>query len=253
MIMKQRMLIYLAAPTQSRPLTIPFTGALASALLHALLLAPVLLGTTAHKTPLAPQQGTMSTVAGSSEESAMTVIFIQEFWPGAKPGATTAELASLLSASGAILSPVVAPNAGPPPALVQSDDSENDQHATNTTGESEPGRALMAGRYIGQITARVQRAWIRPRTPLPSDLFACRVRIVQDRSGDVMEIELARCNGDVRWQTSLVAAIQSASPLPAPPDPDVFSRTLTIEFTTAPLVPGEDAEGFEPESRSVMN
>jgi hypothetical protein len=68
-----------------------------------------------------------------------------------------------------------------------------------------------------------------------------------------MEIELAHCNDDVRWQTSLVAAIQSASPLPAPPDPDVFSRILTIEFTAEPFAPGKDAEGFEPESRTVMN
>jgi TonB family protein len=251
--MKQRMLIHSAAPTQSRRLTIPFMGALASVLLHALLLAPVLVGTTAHKTPLPRHQDTISTVVGPSEESAMTVIFIEESDPGAKSGATTAELASLLSAESAILAPVAAPDLEPPPALVQSDDSEDEQHATNTAGESDPGRALMVGRYVGQITARVQRAWIRPRTPLASDLFVCRVRISQDRSGSVTEIELARCNGDVRWQTSLVAAIQSASPLPAPPDPDVFSRTLTIEFTTEPLAPGKDAEGFEPESRTVMN
>jgi hypothetical protein len=47
----------------------------------------------------------------------------------------------------------------------------------------------------------------------------------------VQEIEIAQCNGDIRWQTSLVHAIQSASPLPAPPDPKVFSHTLTFEFT----------------------
>jgi hypothetical protein len=251
--MKQRMLIHSTAPTQSRRLTIPFMGALASVLLHALLLAPVLLGTTAHKTPLPRHQDTISAVVGSSEEAAMTVIFIEESDPGAKSGATTAELASLLSAESAILAPVAAPDLGPPPALAQSGESEDEQHATNTAGEIDPGRALMVGRYVGQITARVQRAWIRPRTPLASDLFVCRVRITQDRSGSVMEVELARCDGDVRWQTSLVAAIQSASPLPAPPDPDVFSRTLTIEFSAEPFSPGKDAEGFEPESRTVMN
>ena len=251
--MKQGMQIYPAAPTQARRLMIPFMGGLASVLLHALLFAPVLMGTTAHKTPLPRRQDAISTVVGSSEESAMTVIIIEESDPGAKAGATTAELASLLSAESAILAPVPVPDLGPPPALVQSDDSSDEQHPTNTAGESDPGRALLLGRYVGQITARIQRAWIRPRTPIASDLFACRVRIVQDRSGNVMEIERARCNGDVRWQTSLVAAIQSASPLPAPPDPDVFSKTLTLEFTAEPFAPGKDTEGFERESRTVVN
>ena len=183
----------------------------------------------------------------------MTVFFIEEADPGAKSVATITEVASLLFAERAILAPVAAPDLGPPPTLVQSDGSEDEQHPTNTAGESDAGRALMFGRYVGQITARIQRAWVRPRTPIASDLFACRVRIVQDRSGNVMEIELARCNGDIRWQTSLVTAIQSASPLPAPPDPGVFSRTLTIEFMTEPFAPGKSAEGFEPKSRTVMN
>jgi TonB C terminal len=240
-------------PAQSRRLTIPFMGALASVLLHAILLTPVLLGATAHKTPSPRRQDTMSTVVRSSEESALTVIFIEESAPGAKSRATTAEVAPHLFAESAILAPVAAPELGPPPALVQSDGSEDEQRPANTAGESDPGSALMLGRYVGQITARVQRAWIRPRTPITSELFVCRVRVVQDRGGNVMEIELARCNGDIRWQASLVAAIQSASPLPAPPDPDVFSRTLTIEFTTEPYASGKDAEGFEPELRTVMN
>jgi TonB C terminal len=166
---------------------------------------------------------------------------------------TTAEIAPHFYAESTILAPVAAPDLGPPPALVQSDDSEDEQRFANTVGESDPGSALMLGRYVGQITARVQRAWIRPRIPITSKLFVCRVRIVQDRGRNVMEIELARCNGDIRWQTSLVAAIQSASPLPAPPDPDVFSRTLTIEFTAEPYAPGKDAGGFEPGLKTVMN
>jgi hypothetical protein len=81
----------------------------------------------------------------------------------------------------------------------------------------------MLGRYIGQITARIQRAWIRPRTPIGSDLFACRVRIIQDRSGGVTEVELAH----------------------------VFLKSLTVEFTAEPFVPGGRVEGFERESRPV--
>ncbi len=110
----------------------------------------------------------------------------------------------------------------------------------------------MVGRYLGQIDARVERAWIRPRAPIAPGLFTCRVRIVQEDDGHVQEIELIDCNGDAAWQTSLVRAIQSASPLPAPPDPKVFSRRLILEFHSTAFLPGIDPEGFEPEPRTVM-
>jgi hypothetical protein len=106
---------------------------------------------------------------------------------------------------------------------------------------------MMFGRYVGQISARVQRAWLRPRTPMGASSFACRVQILQDRVGNVQEVTLQQCNGDLHWQASLVQAIQSASPLPAPPDPAVFSNLLTMEFDSDQYRAGGHAEGFEPE------
>lgn len=111
---------------------------------------------------------------------------------------------------------------------------------------------MMAGRYLGQINARIERAWIRPRTLIDSGLFACRVRVVQGNDGGVQEIEIVQCNGDMAWQVSLVRAIQSASPLPAPPDPKVFSRKLILDFHSTPFLPGADPAGFEPEPRTAM-
>ena len=103
-------------------------------------------------------------------------------------------------------------------------------------------------RYIGQITARVERAWIRPRAPVDdAAFFACRVRVTQDRQGVVQEIELVRCNGTPRWQTSLVQAIQSASPLPAPPDADVFRSQVVLDLQSATFTPRASTEGFEPD------
>jgi len=91
-----------------------------------------------------------------------------------------------------------------------------------------PDPALqLFGRYQGQITARIERAWIRPRTPIPGDTFACRVKILQDARGNVQDVTPQVCNGTPRWQHSLVRAIYSASPLPAPPDPAVFSATMS--------------------------
>jgi hypothetical protein len=103
------------------------------------------------------------------------------------------------------------------------------------------------GRYVGQISARIDRAWLRPRTPIGAASFSCRVRILQDTAGNVTEVTLEQCNGDTRWQLSLVHAIDSASPLPAPPDPDVFSRTLHLGFTAEAYSGGLHEDQYEPE------
>jgi hypothetical protein len=60
-----------------------------------------------------------------------------------------------------------------------------------------------------------------------------------------VEVTLEKCTDDPRWQVSLVRAISSASPLPAPPDPAVFSNLPTMEFDSDPYVPGAPDQGFE--------
>ena len=107
--------------------------------------------------------------------------------------------------------------------------------------------AALFGRYMGQVTARIERAWIRPRAPVNGREFQCRVRIEQDRLGTVEEVTLQRCNGDTRWQLSVERAIESASPLPAPPDPAVFTRLLTLELSSEAFEPAKSHEGFESE------
>lgn len=108
------------------------------------------------------------------------------------------------------------------------------------------GSSALAGRYLGQIDARIERAWLKPRTALDSDAFRCEVRIEQDAVGNVLEIELEQCGNDGRWQQSLVRAIQSASPLPAPPDPVVFRKSLRMSFIGRPWSAQGSAQGYEP-------
>jgi TonB C terminal len=116
-----------------------------------------------------------------------------------------------------------------------------------TVGDGDSAaEAVLLGRYVGQIDARIERAWRRPRTPLKEEDFSCRVQIVQDGTGAVMEITLERCNGDARWQLSLVHAIQSASPLPAPPDPTVFTRVLRMNFRAPPYSAQSSQDDYEP-------
>jgi hypothetical protein len=120
--------------------------------------------------------------------------------------------------------------------------------SVSTTAE-EPGESELFGRYMGQVSARIERAWLRPRTPVGTSLFFCRVRIEQDSAGIVREVTLVECNGETRWQLSLVHAIQSASPLPAPPDPAVFRRTFSLTFQSQPYSSEVSAELYEPEQR----
>ena len=225
---------------------IPLLGALASLLLHALLLTPAFLGAATHKRSVDHSQQLAASV-NSNEESALTLVFIEEPDTGSEHAHESDYLASLLPDPGAVLALVGMPDLPTTTAVGQLDDRLEESGTVNPNANSDPGQAMMFGRYVGQIDARIDRAWIRPRSSIAAGLFDCRVKIVQERSGMVEEIEIVRCNGDIRWQTSLVRAIQSASPLPAPPDPKVFSRTLTLDFTSLPFSPSASSEGFEPE------
>jgi hypothetical protein len=121
----------------------------------------------------------------------------------------------------------------------------------------------LVGIYSGQIQARVERIWLRPRTSVKEesvstkasnsiDYFRCQAQIVQDPRGNVQETLLPNCHGSIAWQRSLVIAIQQASPLPAPPSPTVFSRTLTLEFVGYPYTVGAPEDEYETPSTAPM-
>ena len=110
--------------------------------------------------------------------------------------------------------------------------------------------SVLRGLYIRQINARIDRAWLRPRSPIADVQFHCQVRVEQDAAGNVTEVVLERCNGSPRWQLSLVHAIESASPLPAPSDPSVFAHAIHMSFAAAPVESAVSLEQYE--SASVL-
>lgn len=112
--------------------------------------------------------------------------------------------------------------------------------------DTNSGLAALYGRYLGQIHARISRAWLRPRTTIGASHFHCRVEIWQQRDGTVQTVTLQDCNGSIRWQQSLVKAIEHASPLPAPPDPAVFAYRVVLRFQAVAFEPGQPADGYEP-------
>jgi hypothetical protein len=116
--------------------------------------------------------------------------------------------------------------ASTPPTLEDSDESATLSQITDGDGGE---AALLFGRYMGQIKARIERAWSYPISP-SRRTFQCKAQIKQSKNGDVEEITLQRCDMDSQWQASLVKAIQGASPLSAPPSEKVFTEVVTLNF-----------------------
>jgi TonB C terminal len=231
---------------RARRPVIPIAGAVASLALHALLLTSLLLGAAQHRTraPEAPGGS-----AQTSDDSALALVFLEDGDP--KPRASPRFSDTL------VLAPVRSTTVRDLPAL--SIDPAIPDTASAGERRSEPQAqgdatafALLYGRYLGQITARIERAWMRPRSSPGTDSFACRLQVLQDERGQVLAVTLGRCDADPRWQASLVEAVRSASPLPAPPDPRVYRRTLALGFASTVFVPGGSPQGFEPEVLTVM-
>jgi len=216
-----------------RRLPIALLGIAASVLLHGLLLVPLMSGASARKQDLRASPESMALIFVEAESTGPALEDSIDA-PDLRLAATSPPPAAVAVGEIAF------------PSAIGGDDGTTGPAASEASA-ADPGQVAMFGRYLGQIDARVQRAWIRPRTSIPSSLFECRVRITQDHSGQVLEIELVRCNGDISWQTSLVHAIQGASPLPVPPDPSVFSAKLTLEFRSQPFSVGMRSDGFERE------
>ncbi len=85
--------------------------------------------------------------------------------------------------------------------------------------------------WQAQITARIQRAWLRPPSARPG--IDCVVYVTQVPGGEVVNVRLGTCNGDQAVRESIQSAVYRASPLPPPSDPALFERNLEIRFVPA--------------------
>ena len=90
--------------------------------------------------------------------------------------------------------------------------------------ESSPAKA----EYLALITARINRAWIRPPSAQPG--VKCMVHITQIPGGEITQVSVEGCNGDEAVRQSVQTAAYRASPLPAPPDPALFDPNITVTF-----------------------
>jgi hypothetical protein len=226
-------------------------GLIGTLLLHALLIQSVQLGAWGQKGRLPPLQRNQQSNQAESDEENLTLISM------ISTRSSRDTLANVVSStfvpSKIQLEPSIVPDA-PPLSNVDSLTLGDEQAPDSAINGGE--RARLTGIYTGQIEARIDRIWHRPRTPVSEleedrrgnssgESFQCEAQIVQNADGYVQEILLPRCNGSPAWQRSLVRAIRQASPLPAPPDPSVFARSITLRFVGLPFVPGGSSEGYE--------
>ncbi len=216
-----------------------------SILLHAVLITSILWG-AGGRAPQPPESGFSGSARVQGDHEAALQWVILDLGPGpsahvepsVSPALTAAPPVSLQAELARVVAELDA-------AFAESTVPGTSSSSTDSTGAG-AALAAMAGRYIGQINARIDRAWLRPRTPIGASAFSCHVRIDQNRAGHVLDVTLERCNGDLRWQVSLVQAIESASPLPAPPDPAVFAPIVHMSFRASAYSRGAPEWEYEP-------
>jgi hypothetical protein len=221
----------------------------ATLLLHALIVLPLFLVLSVPPSRPASQSGAGASALPSAHQPVMTVVFINESSSAERVPPPAVDLASRGHAPLDLRVVVLGPDASP----AAEDSQEAQDRSTPAIAVSDQAQhALLYGRYVGQVQARIERAWMRPRTEIGAPAFSCSARITQDRRGNVVSTEINDCNGTESWQQSLLSAIRSASPLPAPPDPSVYADTLLLHFRSEGFIQGGPIEGFETGNRALV-
>jgi hypothetical protein len=242
------------APTkraQWRSLPPSLIGVLGTLLIHALALQTVFVGGGPGKIrpPEVQRPGLTNNSAASPTEN---LVFVDRPRPNHSDNGIDEALASLRAAMKEKPIPVILPDLSWAPEVEVL--ALEGKRLDSSSGDG-ADHARLFGIYTGQIQARVERLWRRPRTPISdgstraetdtAEYFQCHVEIVQDSSGNIQEILLPSCNGSIAWQRSLVSAIRQSSPLPAPPSPTVFSKSISLTCVGYPYVDGDSEDGYE--------
>src|SRR5262245_28068513 len=136
---------------------------IAAVSLHSLFLAPFVLGGSAHKRPPMPDQtGAGASALRSSTqvpEEMQLVDLLHTATSGQEPVEELGSLGIELPQAALV---IASPDPLPPPVL---NDEVIEDETTEAAGDTR-GHAEMFGRYVGQIAARIQRAWMRPRSEI---------------------------------------------------------------------------------------
>jgi hypothetical protein len=254
--------VVLKARARQRFLPPTLIGILGTALLHVMLIGSVSFGTRGPKSKPPETQEFASALSKFIGEPESLVLISLPMIANANQTATRNLVSSLSALSKMKINPKIdidSPVFASLEIFALNDDPTPSATAGGAVGAEQ---ARMFGIYTGQIQARIDRVWRRPRTPVTENLidpkrpnadesFQCEAQIVQDSRGNVREILLPRCNGSAAWQRSLVLAIQQASPLPAPPSVTVFNKSISLQFVGLPYISGSSEDGYEIETTRI--
>ena len=205
-------------------------------LIHALLLSPMVLGTGGHEKPRNSETPGPGASAIVSSAEYLTLVLISEPQPMSSRELDLADLASRGVVRNDQAVRILSPDPNPAFDVAAEEDREQTSQPADESAGNARERAVLFERYLRQVYSRIERAWIQPSRFNASgdDAFDCSVRVLQDANGKVLEIMLIECDDSIDWQQSLVAAIQQASPLPAPPHPSVFTSALMLQLQGRP-------------------
>lgn len=83
--------------------------------------------------------------------------------------------------------------------------------------------------YVRAIQAHVEQRWFEP--PGVAQGLSCTIFVTQIPGGEVVGMRFGTCNGGAAVRQSIETAVRNASPLPAPPEPQLFEREVRLVFT----------------------
>lgn len=192
----------------------------ATAVLHVVVTAAWLAGVRTVEVPDEPDAPAGS--RGDGRMQVTTVFFLFE-----PPDGEESVAPHVTDASDLHVSPSLALS---PPKLDVHEETEEIGRNTAQSGLVVEGTSeleRLRGLYVGQLEARVARVWEEELAQAASKTRdTCAVRVVQNRSGGVLEAQFERCPVDETLRLLLLAAIRRATPLPAPPKEEFFSPVV---------------------------
>jgi hypothetical protein len=238
-------------------------GMMGTVILHALIVPSAYLEIQAHqaKPPKIPQEGALRIDA--PENATDLVLLVLPTIPSSGPSMMASAVSQFVSDQKPLKMPLDL-DVSVPSALEILPLNEDQALAAQANGGDGIEQARLFGIYTGQLQARIERIWSRPRGPIyendegdsPTSAaasFQCQVQIVQDVRGNVQEILLPQCNGSVAWQQSLVMAIRQTSPLPKPPSSIVSSRSIALTFIGLPYADGSAEDEYDARAIRIAN
>ena len=89
--------------------------------------------------------------------------------------------------------------------------------------------APIRDQYIKMIEQQVEKNWLPPATMTKG--WYCEVMVHQNVLGEVTNVQMLQCSGSEAFKNTVERAVMKASPLPSPPDPQVFDKRIQIRFS----------------------